>query len=214
MTGLVLWGRPTSTNVQKVLWLLTELGVAFEHRIVGGPHGGLDDPSFRALNPNGTIPVLQDGALSVWESHTVLRYLGDRFRAEALWPRDPAARSRVDRWLDWQATTAWPPIRLLFLGHVRDRSLSLDAPEAKTALTQIDVTFARLADAVGNGGWVVGDRMTLADIPLAVAVSRLSRMELGVDVPSPVAEWMARIAARPAFDVVRDGEDRLWQNVR
>lgn len=213
MTDLVLWGRPTSTNVQKVLWLLDELGVPFAHRIVGGAHGGLDDVDFQALNPNGTIPVLQDGKLSVWESHAILRYLGDRFGAETFWPRDPAARSQIDRWLDWQATTAWPPIRLLFLEHIRDGTLPLDSPSAKAALARIDMVLARIADQVGDCGWMALDRMTLADIPLAVSVSRLSRMGLGLDLPSPVVDWMARIAVRPGFAVVRDSEDRLWRDM-
>ena len=67
--NLTLWGRASSANVQKTLWALEELGLPYEHRLVGGSYGGLDDPAYRALNPNGLVPTVQDGDLTVWESH-------------------------------------------------------------------------------------------------------------------------------------------------
>lgn len=72
---LELWGRSSAFNVQKVLWLLDELGLAFRHTDAGGAAGGLDTPAFRALNPHGRVPVLRDGGTVVWESHSILRYL-------------------------------------------------------------------------------------------------------------------------------------------
>ena len=66
---LKVWGRRSSFNVQKVMWLLGELSLAHEHTEVGGKFGGLDDPSFLAMNPHGRVPVLRDDDAIVWESH-------------------------------------------------------------------------------------------------------------------------------------------------
>ncbi len=76
---LKVWGRRNSFNVQKVLWLIGELGLAHEHIPAGGDFGRLDEPSFRALNPHGRVPVIEDGDLAVWESHAILRYLAARY---------------------------------------------------------------------------------------------------------------------------------------
>jgi glutathione S-transferase len=75
LSMLHLWGRNTSFNVQKVTWFLGELGLDYTHTEVGGRFGGLDDAAFAAKNPHAKVPVLEDGDLTMWESHTCLRYL-------------------------------------------------------------------------------------------------------------------------------------------
>lgn len=58
---MILWGRDSSVNVQKVLWTLDELDTPHDHRVVGGQFGGLDDPVFAGLTPTRRVPVMQDG---------------------------------------------------------------------------------------------------------------------------------------------------------
>lgn len=91
---LKVWGRRSSFNVQKVLWLVAELQLQHEHISAGGSFGRLDEPAFRRLNPHGRVPVLQDGELGTWESHAILRYLAARYGGERFWPGDPADRAR------------------------------------------------------------------------------------------------------------------------
>jgi glutathione S-transferase len=105
---LKIWGRRSSFNVQKVLWLVGELGLAYEHITAGGGFGRLDEPAFLALNPHGRVPVLQDGDVVVWESHTILRYLAARYSGGGFWLDDPADRSRVEGWMDWSQTSLQP----------------------------------------------------------------------------------------------------------
>ena len=96
-----LYARRTSSNCQKVLWFLAELGLEYEFVATGGDAGGLDTAEYLALNPNGVVPTLLDGDLSVWESHTILRYLAAAHAPERFWVEDPAERSWVERWMDW-----------------------------------------------------------------------------------------------------------------
>jgi len=123
---LKVWGRRNSQNVQKVLWLVGELGLAHEHVPAGGAFGRLSDPDFGALNPNRTVPVIEDDGVVVWESHAILRYLAARYGGDAWWPADPAERSDFDRWLDW-AQAQWQPAFLsgVFWGFYRTPAQAL-----------------------------------------------------------------------------------------
>ena len=88
-----LFARRTSSNCQKVLWFLAELGLDYEFVPTGGDAGGLDAPEYRALNPNRRVPTLLDGDLTIWESHTILRYLAAKYGPARFWSSD-AARLR------------------------------------------------------------------------------------------------------------------------
>ncbi|KWV54021.1 hypothetical protein AS156_07195 [Bradyrhizobium macuxiense] len=96
---LKVWGRRSSFNVQKVMWLIGELDLAHEHIDAGGAFGGLDAPEFLAMNPHGRVPVIRDDDATVWESHAILRYLAARRGAERFWSqRDrPAIRAALAR---------------------------------------------------------------------------------------------------------------------
>src|SRR5215471_624243 len=86
---LTVYGRKSSFNVQKVMWLAGELEIAHRHIERGGAFGGLDEPAFRAMNPHGRVPVIVDGETTVWESHAILRYLAARYGAGTFWSEDP-----------------------------------------------------------------------------------------------------------------------------
>ncbi len=96
---LKVYGRRSSFNVQKVLWLVGELGLAHEHIPAGGDFGGLDAPSFLAINPQGHVPVIDDDGFTVWESHAILRYLAARYSPGKLWP-EKSCRALARRPLD------------------------------------------------------------------------------------------------------------------
>src|SRR3954453_14830466 len=89
---LTIWGRKSSFTLQNAMWLVGELRLAHRHIEVGGQFGGLDAPEFRAMNPHGKVPVLDDGGTVVWESHAILRYLAARYGRGSFWHDDPAAR--------------------------------------------------------------------------------------------------------------------------
>ncbi len=72
---LKIWGRNTSSNVQKAMWAVGELGLAYERIDVGGAFGKNKEPAYLAMNPNGLVPTLQDGDYLLWESNSIVRYL-------------------------------------------------------------------------------------------------------------------------------------------
>ncbi len=201
MTGypaLVLWGRSTSSNVQKVVWLCHELQCVPERISCGGVEGGLDTPEFAQLNPNRTIPVLKHGHLVMWESHAILRYLAATFAADLWYGAGPVERAPVDMWLDWFSGCLWPPIRTL----IRDippeeRAGSGPAEQARrgaqSALDLVDTALAK-------GGYIAGTRRpTIADISVMIGAGRAVALGCGLRTGPALTDWMNGMAARPGY---------------
>src|SRR5258708_39956177 len=93
-------GRQTSGNVQKVLFLLEEAGIAYTREDYGRQFGNTQTPEYLALNPNAKVPTVIDGDVAIWESNTILRYLADGY-APVLTGATPAKATEVERLLDW-----------------------------------------------------------------------------------------------------------------
>ena len=108
MADITLYGRKTSVNVQKAVWVLEELRVPYAQIEVGLNFGGVDTPEYLAMNPNGLVPTLKDGELVLWESHAIVRYLSATYGAGNLWPESPkvARRGRPMDRLDGDALPA------------------------------------------------------------------------------------------------------------
>src|SRR5262245_20871858 len=196
---LKVWGRRSSANVQKVMWLIGELGIEHVHVPAGGPYGLVNDQSFRAMNPNGLVPVINDDGLIMWESNAILRYLAARYGKEKFWSDDPRKRAPIDQWTDWAGTTFQPNMIGLFWSYWR-------TPEAQRNPTQISnfqqrcESNLRLLDAeLAKRGYIAGDALTVADIASGVHLYRYYTM--GTPFPAlPHAEaWYRRLHERPAY---------------
>ena len=87
---------------------------------VGGPFGKTDTPDYRAMNPTGLVPTLQEDDFILWESNAIFRYLCNEGAPDSTaWPRDQHARANVDRWLDAQQTVMNGPQGTIFINMVR-----------------------------------------------------------------------------------------------
>jgi len=197
--GLTLWGRANSFNVQKPLWALAELGLPFRHIDAGGAAGGLDTPAFLAMNPHGRIPVLQDGAASVWESHSIVRYLSAAYGTGRLWDPDPAARARADGWMDWSLSTLQPDFAALFWGYYRTPPAQRDAAAVEAARQRCAAHFERLDAHLARVPYLAGEAFSMGDIPAGTLLYRYFEMGLPTPPLPAVRRWYERLAARTAY---------------
>jgi glutathione S-transferase len=194
---IIVHGRANSSNVQKVLWLLDEIGLPFERLDRGGKFGGLDDADYRRLNPNGLVPTVIDGDLVLWESHAILRHYVRQNPGASLFPGAPADAARSDMVMDWNHTTLWMALRPSFLGVFR-QGKAPDSEEIRQALDKVAGPIAIL-ERLLHGRDYVGGTFGIGDIPPAISLSRY--LALGRDLaPWPeVDAWYQRVAARRAF---------------
>src|SRR5690606_29823603 len=136
---ITVFGRATSSNVQIVMWGIGELGVAHERLDYGHTFGGTNTPEFRAMNPNGLVPVIRDGELVMWESGALLRYLASRYGAAPCWPADPVARAPIDMWAEWgKVTLAAAFTTPIFWARVRTPARERDEAALANAITRFD----------------------------------------------------------------------------
>jgi glutathione S-transferase len=201
---LKIWGRATSSNVQKVTWLLDEIGLAHERIDIGGPFGGNREASYRALNPNGLVPTLQDGDFTLWESNTICRYLANRESAHTLYPTDFQARADVERWMDWSTSLLGPALHAAFWGLVRTAPADRDLPAIRASAVKTGEALSIVDAQLADRPWVCGDRFTLADIALGIHSYRFLNLPWPLADATPVVlpnllRWYARLGERPAY---------------
>ncbi|MFN4089585.1 MAG: glutathione S-transferase family protein [Alphaproteobacteria bacterium] len=197
---LKIWGRPTSSNVMKVVWTCAELGLPFERVDIGGPFGGNREPDYLAKNPNGLVPTLEepDGFL-LWESNAIVRYLAALHDAGGLWPEDARLRADADRWMDWQLTRVGPVYGPIFHGLVRTPPEKRDPASIAAAVAATADLFAVLEERLAGRAYLCGDRLTMADIPYGPILHRWFRLDFDRP-PFPALEaWYGRLCGRPAF---------------
>lgn len=194
-----LWGRATSSNVMKVLWLLDELGVECERVDVGGAFGGTATPEYRAMNPTGMVPVWQEDGFALWESNAILRHLAGQHASGAIWPGDPRARAEVDQWMDAQQTLLTQSQSAVFQGLVRTAPDQRDHAAIRAAAQRADATWLILDGVLADRAHVCGADLTLADVAWGVHVHRWFNMDVERSEAPALRAWYDRLLARPAY---------------
>lgn len=194
-----IWGRADSTNVKKVLWCADELSLDYQREDRGGRFGGLDDPQYRAMNPNGLIPCVRDGDLVIWESNAIVRYLGARYGDGRLFDPDPAVRVEADKWMDWASTTLVEPYRLWFWNRVRRTPEARDEAAMERGLEALARGLAVADRVLAGQPYLSGDRFAMGDIPLGALVYPWFELPMErPDLPHLTA-WYERLKKRAAY---------------
>lgn len=198
---LTIWGRANSVNVQKVLWCLAELDIAFERIDAGMQFGRNQDPDYLAINPNGRVPTLVDGDYALWESNSIMRYLCLAYRPQTpIYPNEPKRRAAVDRWLDWTLSTVQPVDRPVFWGLVRTPPAQRDMAALQKE-ADAEALVWRVADHhLSTRRFIEGDDFTIADIALGAYARRWFGVE-GITRPTlaHLERWFAQFASRAGF---------------
>ena len=196
---LKIWGRANSSNVQKVLFCCAELNLPFERTDAGMQYGVNTTPEYKAMNPNGLVPTLDDDGFILWESHAIVRYLARKHGTGTLLPQDARAAADADRWMEWYSTTVGVNVRPVFQTLVRTppekRDMALVETHRKLLAANWQIVEAQLA----GRDYVTGASFTVADIPLGVAAYRWFNLPLERPASPNVERWYARLTGRPAF---------------
>jgi glutathione S-transferase len=196
---LKVWGRNTSSNVQKVMWAVTEIGLPVERLDIGGPFGKNREMPYIGMNPNGLVPTIEEeDGFTLWESNSIVRYLAARHKS-SLEPADLRVRAQAQKWMDWQLTVMAPAIGPLFMGMVRTPPAERNAKAIEDSKVKTGEAARILDDQLGKTQFLAGDAFSYGDIPMGIMVWRYR--ELAPERPAfrNLDRWYAAIAARLGF---------------
>lgn len=200
-----LHAHPASTTCRPILLFAAESGIALDVAFVDLFAGDQRSPGFAAINPNGAVPVLEDGAFRLTECSAILKYLAERIRSPA-YPADPQARARVNALMDWFNTDfyrafghglvypqvlpdhAWPDARM--------QQIALARAEAEAG-RRLDVLDRHLLDA--EAPYLGGAAPSLADCLGATLVTIGALIDFDLARWPRVRRWLAAMTARPSW---------------
>jgi glutathione S-transferase len=201
---LKIWGRLSSINVRKVVLAAQEIGLPFERVDAGLSFGIVRTPDYLAKNPNALVPVVEDDQVQLWESNVIVRYLCARHAPDTLYPLALPARFDAERWMDWQQTTLNPAGRPAFMQWTRTPADRRDPQVIAQSVAATEPLLALLDQHLSRHTFMTGDRLTMADLPLACEVHRWRNLPQPQTERPHLDRWYAAMLARPSSRGVLD----------
>ena len=201
--SLHLWGRLSSISVRKVVLCAQWLDLELPRTDAGMAFGVVDTPAYRALNPNGLVPVLQDGDFTLWESNAIVRYLCAREGRG--YPADLRLRADAERWMDWQQTTLNRASGPAFVQWVRTPAAQRDHAAIAASVKATEPLLTWLDQHLAQRAFMLGDEPGMADFPIACELHRW----FGLPQARPAwphlqryfDHWLAQPCARGVLDL-------------
>ena len=185
----------------RVRWALEEAGLPYRTRLLD--QGDQDKPDYRALQPFGQVPIIEEDGFVLFETGAILLHLGER--SVTLLPKDPKARARATQWLIAALNSIEPfamNVALIDIFYAGQEWAKLRRPGA-VAFVQRRVTA--LANALGDKPYLDGDRFTAGDLMMTTVLRILNHTDI-VTGDTRLAAYVERCTARPAFKRAFDAQ--------
>jgi glutathione S-transferase len=196
-----LYFHPRSSNSRRVLLTAHHLGLDLELVALDLSSGEHRTPEILRLNPNGRVPILDDGGFHLWESHAIMQYLADRSPKQDIYPREVSARADVNRWLFWSANHFAPAAAFIIRERVSKMILGGTPDPLEIARGEaLLASAARVLDShLAEKQWVAQGRLTLADFALAAPLMHTAAAQLPVAEFEHLQAWFARVRSLDAW---------------
>ncbi|MFM9968300.1 MAG: SRPBCC domain-containing protein [Burkholderiales bacterium] len=196
--SIAVIGDARSTYVRTVRMALAEKGVLYTHNNVA-PHS----PEVLAISPFGKVPVFRDGDLQLFETTAIVRYIDECFDGTPLLPYDSRGRACCEQWVSAINSYMYDAmVKRYVLAYLFAKDGKPDRAVIDAALPDIRTQLGILDKAYGNGDWLAGGALSMADLLLAPILAYVEMMAEGGQLLAAVpnlARAQAVIRARPSF---------------
>jgi glutathione S-transferase len=186
---------------QRVRWALEEAGLPYRTRLLA--QGDQDTPEYRALQPFGQVPILEEDGLTLFETGAIVLYLGER--SETLLPKDPGARARALQWVVASLNSIEPflmQVALIDLFQANEEWAKLRRPGA---VAFVGRRLSALSQSLGDKPYLDGDHFSAGDLMMSTVLHILNHTDIVSD-DARLAAYVARCTARPAFKRALDAQ--------
>jgi glutathione S-transferase len=195
MSRLRIYGV-ARTRAFRPIWVAKELGLDYEHLPIEIGDAGARTPEFLAINPNGRLPVIEDGGFVLFESLAITLYLAKKHGLGTLYPASLEDEARTWQWSFWALTEVDRGVNIWSLHAIRLPKMERDAVKRDEALGVLKAPFKVLDEALSRQPYLVGANFTVADLNVAAVISRAIEMDLSTW--PHLAGWLRRCLERPA----------------
>jgi glutathione S-transferase len=209
---LRLWGRPTSTNTQRVLWTLVEVELPYELILASAttgaqgyvwqgqtPFGIVDTAAYRSMNPNGTIPTISDGDFTLWESNAIVAYLARRYAPAKLFGSKEETFARALQWMSWANYKLDPPTHALIMHLERLPKNQRNAETVEASRKDVIRALGLMEAQLERSPYFAGADFSIGDVPLGISIQRFLHFKLERPPTPRVDSWLARLSEREGF---------------
>ncbi len=181
-------------------WVLEEIGTPYELVRVNLSAGEQKRPEYLALNPNGSVPTLVDGDLTLYESAAICQYLADKFPDARLAPPvGTPARGLYYQWIHYAMSALEPPAVAIFMHTIQKPEAERVPSVVAEAKKQMAAVLAVLDAALAGRSYILGDQFSTADVLLGSTLVWAQMLGLIGDAHAATAAYLTRLATRPAF---------------
>ena len=195
--AIKIYGRLSSANVQKINWFCNYANISVINLNYGGVHGKTLTNEFKEMNPNKLVPVLDDNNLILYESNAILRYLSKKFNI--LVEENIETNGKIDQWIDWGSFTFATPCSLLTRHKLSLPEGKREKPIAELAENNILSLLEIIENQLGNKNFIVGEKFSLADIPLGIWCHRCVNLKISFDNFPNVNNWYIKLNEMNSF---------------
>jgi glutathione S-transferase len=154
--------------------------------------------AFLKLNPNGKVPCIQDGDFVLWESLAINQYLAEKFKPELL-GAGAAERALVQQWSIWGLVELQPPMVEILIQMMFTPEPKRDMAIVAKAKEKIPHTLQVLEQALNGRQYLVGNKVTIADLNVASVVNTAMGLQIPMENYKNITKWFQGIAERPSF---------------
>ncbi|WP_434300500.1 glutathione S-transferase family protein [Corallococcus exiguus] len=197
-----LYFHPLSGNSRRVLLVAVHLDIPLERIVVDLTTGKQRETSYLGINPNGRVPVLDDGGFVLWESRAIMVYLAEKTPGQTLLPTDAQGRADVNRWLFWCSSHLAPANTVLVLENFVKQRTGRGPPDP-AEVARGEALFAQTAPVLDSHlagrTWVTQERLTLADLSLAASFALAGPARLPLEGYANLRAWLGRVQELEAW---------------
>lgn len=193
---LTLFGA-TASRAHRVLWMLKELDLAFEHVQTNFMDGSTHTPQFLAVNPNGRVPALDDDGLLLCESLSINLYLARKYGGP-LAPIGLVEETLATQWSFWVTTEVEKPLLFAAANRALFKDGSRNEEQALMAIAKLNRPFTVLDATLAKQPYLLGNRFTVADLNVATVMDLAPQCGIALDAWPFVKAWHEQCLARDA----------------
>jgi glutathione S-transferase len=200
MSYLRIYGIARS-RAFRVIWIAKELGLDYEHVPVEIGPAGARNPDYLAINPNGRLPTIDDGAFKLWESLAITLYLAKKHSTGRLYPATLEGEAKTWQWSLWAMNEVERGVNVWSLHAIRLPPEDRDAQKLVEALAVLTPPFKVLDTTLADRPYLFGDDFTVADLNVAAVIARAIDMD---HAATPrLGAWLRRCLERPPARAAR-----------